>query len=102
MFSLDQAAVRKELANRRESFNVVNLVEHRHRDDASDSGNRLQAKEVVAVVNFDRLFEILFQLADRLVVMTEHRDIRFHAVADSRLGERFGDALAVGSVLQSL
>lgn len=75
------------------------LVEHRHGDNATHAGNRLQSKEVVRVVDFGRLFDESFEFADVVIVMREHFQIGLDAEGNCRIGEDFGDALTIAGIL---
>ena len=103
MFATDQAAVREKVADCWKAPDVVDFVQHRHGDDPSDAGDRLQPKEVVGVVDLGRLFEILFQLANPACRSDRSMsDVGFDREAYRRIGEDFGDAVAVAGVLQFL
>ena len=47
MAAANQPAIRQELTDSIEAMDVVDLVQQRHRDDPADSGDRLQAEEVL-------------------------------------------------------
>ena len=98
----NQSRVGKEVTDLRESLDVVDLIQHRHRDDPADAWDRFEQIVMVRLVDFGRLFEEPFEVADLHVVRVQHRDVGVNRKRDRRVGEAIGDSFAVAFVLQLL
>ena len=90
-----QAAVREKFSDAGESINRVDLVEHRHREDFADAGNRLQAKEVLRIVEFCVSFKEQFELANGLVVLRQKVQIHLNGSFCAGVLEAICDADSV-------
>ena len=73
-----QSRVRQEIAYGREAFDVVNLVQHRHGQNATDTRNTLQTKERVGIVELCVLFEKQIELLNLFVVEVDQIHVETH------------------------
>ena len=94
----DQAAVGQELSYAWESFDVVDFVKHRHRENPSDTGNCLQPEEVVWVVQLGTFFEMRFEFSDLFVVVAEKIQVQFNRSSHAWVFKSSGDTSAIGFV----
>ena len=90
--AFDQPAIRQELADARETLDLVDLVEHRHRKDSADSGDRLQAKEVLWIVQLGTAFQEQFELANRVVVLPQQFKVELDGSFGAGMLEAISDA----------
>ena len=68
----------RKLADAWETLDLVDLVEHRHRKDSANSGDRLQAKEVLRIVKLGTAFEEQLELANRVVVLPQQFKVQLN------------------------
>ena len=56
----NQSSVRQEVSNFGESFDVVDFIQQRHRNDLADTGDGFEQIEYIGVVDFGGLFKERF------------------------------------------
>lgn len=96
--SFDQSAVRQELSDGWESLDVVDFVKHRHREDPSDARNRLQAEEILWIVQLGTFLEVQFEFSNLFVVVAKEIQVQFNRSSHAWLLESGGDANTIGFV----
>ena len=96
--ALDEARIRGEVLDAGEAVNVVDLIEDRQRQDLADAGHRFEMEEARGVVLFDGTDDVPFELTDLPVVDLDESEVGLDALADARIDELLGDAVAVGAV----
>ena len=77
----------------------MDLVKHRHRQDPTDSRDRLQAKERLGVVDLGVLLEVQFKLADRSGRRVGQQfEVQFDRRLDARIFKALSDTNSIGFV----
>ena len=98
----DQPRIRQEVADFPKAADVVDLVQHRHGQDASHSGNALQSKECVRVVDLGVLLEVQVELLNLFVVEVYQVDVDADHLLHTVSFKAFCDSAAVGLVADRL
>ena len=60
------------------TFNGVDFVQHRHRQNFSNTGDRLQAKQSLRIIDLGRAFDMQFKLADLVLKEIGGVNVKFH------------------------
>ncbi len=81
-----------------ESFDVVDLVEDRQRQDLADAGNGAEPVKGLRVVLLGAANEMEFELGDDGVVELDQLEVDLEALARIGVGKPLGDAFSVGLV----
>ena len=89
--AFDQPSVRQKVADLRKAADVVDLVQHRHRQDSANAGNAHQAVERIRIVNLRVLFQVEIEPLDLFVIEVDQvhveRDHALHAVFLEAIGD---------------
>lgn len=80
----------------------MNFVQHRHGQNAADSGDALQTEKRVGVIELGVLFEIQIQLLNLFIVEVDEIDVETHHPLQTVAFKAIGDPDSVGVVADRL
>ena len=95
MAAFDESAVRQKGSDSGESFDGVNFVQHRHRQNPADAGNGLQAKQRLRIINFGRSFDMQFELSDLVVEKICRANVEVHGRFNTGIVKSIRESCAI-------
>jgi hypothetical protein len=85
--------VRQKITDAGETFDGVDFVQHRHGQNAADSGDTLQTKKRIGIVELGVLFEIQVELLNLFIVEVDEIHVETHHSLQAVAFEAFGNAV---------